>query len=107
MVALTQYTDTFNAPSLMNYLMKKIVLLGDSIRLIGYGTKVPEMLGENYILVANLPYYITTPIVMRFIEEAKNVNAIVITIQKEDFRVISGSLADKKLVKEFKDLFRK
>ena len=31
----------------------------------------------------------------------------VITIQKEDFRVISGSLADKKLVKEFKDLFKK
>ena len=28
--------------------MKKIVLLGDSIRLIGYGTKVPEMLGESY-----------------------------------------------------------
>ena len=28
--------------------MKKIVLLGDSIRLIGYGTKVPEMLGEGY-----------------------------------------------------------
>ena len=31
----------------------------------------------------------------------------VITIQKEDFRVISGSLEDKRLVKEFKDLFRK
>ena len=31
----------------------------------------------------------------------------VIEIKKEDFRVISGSLADKKLVKEFKDLFRK
>lgn len=28
--------------------MKKVVLLGDSIRLIGYGPKVPEMLGENY-----------------------------------------------------------
>ena len=28
--------------------MKKIVLLGDSIRLIGYGTKVPEMLGDGY-----------------------------------------------------------
>lgn len=28
--------------------MKKIVLLGDSIRLIGYGTKVPAMLGEAY-----------------------------------------------------------
>ena len=28
--------------------MKKITLLGDSIRQIGYGTKVPEMLGEEY-----------------------------------------------------------
>ena len=28
--------------------MKKIVLLGDSIRLIGYGTKVPELLGDGY-----------------------------------------------------------
>ena len=28
--------------------MKKIVLLGDSIRLWGYGTRVPEMLGEGY-----------------------------------------------------------
>ena len=27
--------------------MKKVVLLGDSIRLWGYGTKVPEMLGEE------------------------------------------------------------
>ena len=28
--------------------MKKIVLLGDSIRLWGYDTRVPEMLGEGY-----------------------------------------------------------
>ncbi len=28
--------------------MKKIVLLGDSIRLIGYGKVVPEMMGEGY-----------------------------------------------------------
>lgn len=28
--------------------MKKVTLLGDSIRLIGYGTKVPQMLGEGY-----------------------------------------------------------
>ena len=27
---------------------KKITLLGDSIRMIGYGPKVPEMLGDNY-----------------------------------------------------------
>ena len=28
--------------------MKKVTLLGDSIRLIGYGTKVPELLGEEF-----------------------------------------------------------
>ena len=28
--------------------MKKVTLLGDSIRQIGYGTKVPEMLGADY-----------------------------------------------------------
>ncbi len=28
--------------------MKKVVLLGDSIRLMGYGPHVPTMLGENY-----------------------------------------------------------
>lgn len=28
--------------------MKKVWLLGDSIRMIGYGTKVPEMLGADY-----------------------------------------------------------
>ncbi len=28
--------------------MKKVALLGDSIRLIGYGTKVSELLGEDY-----------------------------------------------------------
>ena len=28
--------------------MYKITLLGDSIRQIGYGTKVPELLGEEF-----------------------------------------------------------
>ena len=28
--------------------MKKVTLLGDSIRLIGYGTEVPKLLGEEY-----------------------------------------------------------
>ena len=28
--------------------MKKVTLLGDSIRLLGYGTRVPELLGEEY-----------------------------------------------------------
>lgn len=45
--------------------------------------ELEKMLGGKYTLIANLPYYITTPIVMRFIEEARNCEAIVVTIQKE------------------------
>ena len=40
-------------------------------------------LGENYVIVANLPYYITTPIVMNFLEKATKVSAMVIMVQKE------------------------
>lgn len=45
--------------------------------------EVEKKLGGEYVLVANLPYYITTPIVMRFIEQAKNVKAMVIMVQEE------------------------
>ncbi|SFE28095.1 16S rRNA (adenine(1518)-N(6)/adenine(1519)-N(6))-dimethyltransferase RsmA [Peptostreptococcus sp. D1] len=34
-------------------------------------------------LIANLPYYITTPIIMRFLEEEINVTDIVVMVQKE------------------------
>lgn len=44
---------------------------------------IEKKLGEKYILVANLPYYITTPIVMRFLEESKNIKAMVIMVQEE------------------------
>lgn len=40
-------------------------------------------LGGEYVMVANLPYYITTPIVMNFLENAKNINSLVIMVQKE------------------------
>ncbi len=45
--------------------------------------EIEKTLGGDYILIANLPYYITTPIIMRFIEDATMVKSIVITIQKE------------------------
>lgn len=39
--------------------------------------------GRPFKLVANLPYYITTPIIMRFLEEDLPVTDIVVMIQKE------------------------
>lgn len=44
---------------------------------------VEKKLGKEYIMVANLPYYITTPIIMQFIENAKNIKAMVIMVQEE------------------------
>lgn len=44
---------------------------------------IEKKLGEEYVLVANLPYYITTPIIMRFIENAKKLKRMVIMVQEE------------------------
>ena len=46
-------------------------------------TEVEKKLGGKYVMVANLPYYITTPIVMEFLEKAKNLKAMVIMVQEE------------------------
>lgn len=42
-----------------------------------------EMVGEDYMVVANLPYYITTPVITLFLEKAKRVTGISVTVQKE------------------------
>lgn len=42
-----------------------------------------KKIGEEYVLVANLPYYITTPIVTNFLENAKGVTRMAIMVQKE------------------------
>lgn len=44
--------------------------------------KLEEKLGE-YSVVANLPYYITTPLVMRFAEEAKLCQSLTVMVQEE------------------------
>lgn len=39
--------------------------------------------GKNYKVIANLPYYITTPIIMRFLERTRRPQSITVMIQKE------------------------
>ncbi len=45
--------------------------------------EIEKRIGEKYFLVANLPYYITTPIIMKFIEESTLCESIVIMVQEE------------------------
>ncbi len=40
-------------------------------------------LNEKYVLIANLPYYITTPIIFKFLEEAEYLTAMYIMVQLE------------------------
>ena len=44
--------------------------------------KLEEELGE-YGVVANLPYYITTPVIARFVEEAKRCRGLTVMVQEE------------------------
>ena len=65
--------------------------------------EIEEMFGGNYKIVANLPYYITTPILFKFLG-SKNLKSITVMVQKEvaqrmvakpgskDFGVLSVSI---------------
>lgn len=46
-------------------------------------SELEKEIGDEYVVVANLPYYITSPIVMRFIEEAEFCRRIVVMVQRE------------------------
>lgn len=50
-----------------------------------------KRIGEAYRIVANLPYYITSPLIMRFIEQSETCTAIVIMVQEEVARRILAS----------------
>ncbi len=39
--------------------------------------------GDSFKVVANLPYYITTPLVMRFLESALDVKSLTVMVQQE------------------------
>lgn len=56
------------------------VVFGDFLR--ADLSEIERELGE-YIVVANLPYYITTPLVMRFIEGSKSAKSLTIMVQDD------------------------
>jgi len=56
--------------------------------------KIMETVGEPFKLVANLPYYITTPLIMRFLESALPVISLTVTIQKEVAERLTAKAGD-------------
>ena len=45
--------------------------------------EVESKFDGKYSVVANIPYYITTPLIFKIIEEGKNVQSLVLVVQKE------------------------
>lgn len=52
-------------------------------------------LGNDVIVVANLPYYITTPILLKILEETNRVSKMVVMMQKEVAKRLSGKPSTK------------
>lgn len=46
-------------------------------------SEIESKIGGKYKLVANLPYYITTPVIIKFIEEAEKLQSITVMVQSE------------------------
>ncbi len=45
--------------------------------------ELKSVVGDSFKVVANLPYYITTPLAMRFIESSLDIKSVTIMVQKE------------------------
>lgn len=46
-------------------------------------SEIERLAGGEFKLVANLPYYITTPIIFKFLEESDKIKTLAIMVQKE------------------------
>lgn len=63
---------------------ENVSVVNDDIMKADIKKLIDEKLDSHPVkLIANLPYYITTPIIMRFLEEGINITDIVIMVQKE------------------------
>jgi len=59
------------------------IIQGDALKLNLNDIISEHLNGMPVVVVANLPYYITTPLIMKFLEEALPLESITVMIQKE------------------------
>ena len=75
---------------------KNIEIIQGDVLKIDLHSLFKDKFSQNKIkVVANLPYYITTPIVMKFLEERLNIDKIVVMIQKEVAQRMTASPGNK------------
>lgn len=75
--------------NLMPILSQTLAGLDDKVEVIfkdimrASDDEIKAVVGSDYAIIANLPYYITTPIIMRFLECDNPPKSITIMVQKE------------------------
>lgn len=69
------------------------VVIGDIMRY--KMADIEELCGGEFKLVANIPYYLTSPLIMNFVELSANVQSMTLTIQKEVALRLSASPSTK------------
>ena len=57
-------------------------------------SELESKLNDDYMVVANLPYYITTPIIMNFLEKGSRVKSMSIMVQKEVAERLTAKAGD-------------
>lgn len=57
------------------------VVIGDIMRY--KMADIEALCGAQFKLVANIPYYLTSPLIMTFVEQSANVQSMTLTVQKE------------------------
>ncbi len=67
------------------YLYKNFILINEDVLKLDLNKLIADNKGElkKVKIVANLPYYITTPIIMQLLEKRINIDSIIVMIQKE------------------------
>ena len=58
-------------------------------------SEIESLVGNDYRVVANIPYYLTSPLIMRFVEEATGVTSLTLTVQKEVAERLAAAPANK------------
>ena len=73
--ALTSMHSEFSNPDCLEIINADFLKVSDSL--------LEEKLGEDFVVVANLPYYVTTPICMKLLQSGLQIQAMVLMMQKE------------------------
>ncbi len=78
-------------------LYNNFVLLNEDILKVDLNELIKENIDnlENVKIVANLPYYITTPIIMKLLEDRLSIDTITVMVQKEVADRITAKPGDK------------